>query len=187
MLLIMSSSTWDTKLGEISRPLNFLSTRYKQDKYFDNHPLAANFKKFDAESVAFGAETQSSGGARRLVYETFQYVSVQQTLKSLMQNQLFEEALLHDRCESDILQDFADGDRYKVHPLFSDASKFSLMIQLFYDGLGVTNPLRGHSSLHNIGVFFFLIRNLPSQYTSCLANVHLVALCYSQDLKKVWV
>jgi len=178
----MSSSTWDTKLGEISRPLNFLSTRYKQDKYFDNHPLAVR-----PESVAFGAETQSSGGASRLVYETFQYVSVQQTLKSLMQNQLFVEALLHDRRESDILQDFADGDRYKVHPLFSDASKFSLMIQLFYDGLGVTNPLRGHSSLHNIGVFFFLIRNLPSQYNSCLANVHLVALCYSQDLKKVWV
>lgn len=169
----------DMKFCEINRPLDFLSTRYKQDSYFDNHPLAVN-----PESVVFGVETQSSGGASRLSYETFQYVSVQQTLKSLMQNRFYVEALLHDRCESDLLQDFADGDRYKTHPLFSDTSKFSLMIQLFYDGLGVTNPLRGHSSLHNVGVFFYSIRNLPLQYNSCLANIHLLALCYSQDLKK---
>ena len=72
----------------------------------------------------------------------------------------------------------------KTHCLFSDSSKMSVMIQLFYDGLGVTNPLRGHSTLHNVGVFFYTIKNIPHRFNSCFANVHLLALCYSEDLKK---
>jgi len=75
------------------------------------------------------------------------------------------------------------GWRYKTHSLFSDSTKVSVMIQLFYDGLGVTNPLRGQSTLHNIGVFFYTIKNVPHRYNSCFANVHLLALCYSQ----VWL
>ena len=77
-----------------------------------------------------------------------------------------------------------DGDKYKTHCLFSDSSKISVMIQLFYDGLGVTNPLRGHSTLHNVGVFFYTIKNVPHRFNYCFANVHLLALCYSEDLKK---
>ena len=55
---------------------------------------------------------------------------------------------------------------------------------VFYDGLGVTNPLRGHSTLHNVGVFFYTIKNIPHRFNSCFANVHLLALCYAEDLKK---
>ena len=58
------------------------------------------------------------------------------------------------------------------------------MIQLFYDGLGVTNPLRGNSILHNVGVFLYTIKNFPHRNNSCFANVHLLALRFAQDLKK---
>jgi hypothetical protein len=56
------------------------------------------------------------------------------------------------------------------------------MIQLFYDGLGVTNPLRGQGSLHNVGVFYFTVKNLPHEFHSSFGNVHSLALCYSHDL-----
>ena len=56
------------------------------------------------------------------------------------------------------------------------------MLQLYYDGMGVTNPLRSHGSLHNIGAFYYTIKNVPEEFNSCFANVHLLALCYSHDL-----
>jgi len=161
------------------QPLDFLSSRYKQDNYFDNHHLAVK-----PESVVFGTNFCSQSGSTRMIYDTFQYVSVKKTLQSLMQNRAFVEMTLQDKCTPGVLQEFVDGDKYKTHSLFSDSTKVSVMIQLFYDGLGVTNPLRGQSTLHNVGVFFYTIKNVPHRYNSCFANVHLLALCYSQDIKK---
>jgi len=56
------------------------------------------------------------------------------------------------------------------------------MLQLFYDGLGVTNPLRSGGSVHNVAVFYYTLNNLPLQYSSCFGNVHLLALTYSHDI-----
>ena len=167
------------KLKDTKEPLDFLSTRYKQDNFFDHHELAVK-----PESVAFGTNFASHEETSRLVYESYQYVSVQKTLRSLMQSKSFVEMLFEDKCTPGVLQEFVDGEKYKTHCLFSDSSKVSIMIQLFYDGLGVTNSLRGHSTLHNVGVFFYTIKNIPQQFNSCFANVHLLALCYAQDLKK---
>lgn len=49
--------------------------------------------------------------------------------------------------------------------------------------MGTSNPLRGQSTLTNVGVFYFVVKNLPTSYTSCHANVHLLSICYSHDLK----
>jgi hypothetical protein len=57
------------------------------------------------------------------------------------------------------------------------------MIQLFYDGMGTTNPLRGQSVMCNMGVFYYVIKNLPDSYNTAFANVHLLALCYAHDVK----
>jgi len=169
----------ETNLQRFRTPLKFLNSRYKQDKYFDNHPMAVR-----PESIALGMTVESISGNSSLNYECFQYVPVEQTLRALFQNKDYVALLLNNKHDCELLQSYADGSQFKHHPLFSDSSKFSLAIQLFYDGLGVTNPLRGSSVLHNIGVFFYTIKNLSQQYNSCFANVHLLALCYSQDLKK---
>jgi len=160
-------------------PLDFLSSVYKQDAYFKSHDL---FVK--PEPVCFGARYESHSGTSKLVYDTFQYVSVEQTLKSLLQNKAYIEALLEDHVVPGVYRGYADGECAKLHKLFGNPSKFSIMIQLFYDGLGTTNPLRGQNTINNIGVFFYTIKNLPARYNSCFANVHLLALCYSEDLKK---
>lgn len=93
-----------------------------------------------------------------------------------MCNQAYVEALLEDKLVDGVHQNFADSEIASRHPLFGNASKFSIMLQLFYDGLGTTNPLRGQSVMNNIGVFFYTIKNLPSQYYSCFANVHLLVI-----------
>lgn len=49
--------------------------------------------------------------------------------------------------------------------------------------MGTTNPLR-ENTLCNMGVFYYTIQNLPSKFNSCFAGVQLLAICYSEDIKK---
>ena len=167
----------DEKLGSCHKPLDFLSSRYRIDSYFAAHPLLVA-----PEPIQYVPRLESHGGSSGFVYDQFQYVSVKKTLSSLLQNRSYVEALLEDKCEPGVLLDFADGSRYKEHFLFGDRDRFSIMLQLFYDGLGVTNPLRSQGSAHNVGVFYYTIKNLPQQFNSCFAIVHLLALSYAHDL-----
>jgi len=74
-----SDVIWDvkthlvTQLTEVMQPLDFLSSRYKQDRFFHTHQLAVK-----RESVAFGTNFSSHGGTSRLVYESLcnSYTSV---------------------------------------------------------------------------------------------------------------
>jgi len=90
---------------------------------------------------------------------------------------------LFDKRKPGIYTDFCDGDSVTNHPLFGSADKFSFMLQLFFDRLGTTNPLRGQSTINNVGVFFYTVKNLPAKHNSSFANVHLLALCNMEDLK----
>ena len=161
----------------LHNPLKVLSTRYRQDKFFECHSLAVK-----PETVVVGQRFETRENPV-LVYDTFEYVSVESTLRSLLQNRNYVELLLADHCMPGMLVDFQDGLRYKNHSLFSDKSKFSIVLQLFYDGMGTTNPLRGQSSMYNVGVFYYVVKNLPNVYNSCFANVHLLCLAYSVDIK----
>jgi len=165
------------KIEHCCKPLDSLSSRYKIDKYFEGHPFSVM-----PESVCFGPHVECHSGASRYAYDTFQYVSVEKTLHSLLSNKLYVDALLRSKCEPGIIADFMDGTRCQQHYMFGDCTKFSLKLQLFYDGLGVTNPLRSHGVIHNVGVFYYTVNNLPQHFNSCFGNVHLLALCYSHDL-----
>ena len=118
-----------------------------------------------------------------MVYDTFQYVSIEATLRSLMQNKAYVELLLQNNSQGggDVMREYQHGNKYQS--ALHDLSKLTISIQLFYDGMGTANPLRGQSSLCNVGVFYFTVKNLPTSYSSCHANVHLLALCYSHDLR----
>jgi len=176
---VVSQVTEDiqTRLVECAKPLTMLSTRKKQDNFFDKHPLTVA-----PVPLYFAPRLESHGGSSSYVYDSFQYVSVKKTVNSLLQNKSYVEAVLQDKCSPDILQDWCDGAKCREHPLFGDSGKFSIKLQLFYDDMGVTNPLRSHGSIHNVGVFYYTVKNLPPEFNSCFANVHLLALCYSHDL-----
>ena len=151
---------------------------YKQDQFFNNHPLAVK-----PETVILRQRFDKRIGVTRSVYDSSQYVSVESTLRSLLQNAEYVKLLVTDKCAPGFITDCWDGLLYQHYPLLSDTSKFTLAIQLFYDRMGTTNPLRGQSSTCNVGVFYFIVNNLLNVFNSCLANVHLVSLCHAQDLK----
>jgi hypothetical protein len=59
------------------------------------------------------------------------------------------------------------GSKYQIHPLFSEKNKTKILvrIQLSYEGMGTTNSIRGHSSIHNREIFYFTIQNFLPQRT----------------------
>jgi hypothetical protein len=58
-----------------------------------------------------------------------------------------------------------------------------LLIQLYFDGLAVTQGGSGSASLYNSGMFYFTLLNLPPECNADLRNIHLVAMCNYLDLK----
>jgi hypothetical protein len=59
-------------MTDITRPLDFLSTKYRQDEYFARHPFFV-----PPESIPLGSRYEMQGGKNILVYDTFEYVSVE--------------------------------------------------------------------------------------------------------------
>jgi len=120
----------------------------------------------------------------KLIYDTYEYVSIESNLRSLLKDRDFVQLICNNtESEENIIKGFQDGERFASHFLFGDCEKFSIKIQLFFDGIGTTNPLRGQSTTCNVGVFYYTILNLPSMHNSCFANVHLLALCNTLDIK----
>lgn len=125
----------------VSKPLDLLSTKHKQDNFFANHPLFV-----PAETISLGCRYEVRAGENCMVYDSYEYVSVEKTLRSLLYSREYVQLLLRDRqTDCDLMSCFSHGERFKQHFLYGDSSKFSLSIQLFYDGLGKTNPLRGNT------------------------------------------
>ena len=142
--------------------------------------------------LSYKREAHLANGSRvvnKLVPEQFCYTSIIETIKSLFQVKEFASCILNkviDRSAvyaSGVYESFKDGSCFQTHKLFSNASKVVLRIQIFYDGMGTTNPLRGHSAPHNLGIFYFTIQNLPNYFTSCFPSTHCFAMCYTFDLK----
>jgi len=77
----------------LHQPLSYMSTRYKQDQHFDQHPLAVK-----PETVVLGSRNETRQGVDRLVYDSYQYVSIEATLRTFLKNPEYVNLLLRDVC-----------------------------------------------------------------------------------------
>ena len=84
-------STLEQCCGEAELTLSNLSKRLKQDLFFENHPL---FVKPDSE--VFELRYEYIQNENQLVYDTFQYVSVEANLRSLCRSKAYIELSLED-------------------------------------------------------------------------------------------
>lgn len=114
----------------------------------------------------------------------------------------------HQRCQTSILSDYCDGAYYKSHRLFF-AHENALQVMLYYDDVEVCNPLGSHTKKHKlgkyailytwlchrcsilthvyttyIGLFYFLLGNIPPKYRSKLNAIQLVAVCKQRYIKE---
>jgi hypothetical protein len=59
----------------------------------------------------------------------------------------------------------------------------SLLIQLYIDDIGVTNPIGVKKDQHKLSMVYFSLEDVPDQYRSRLDFINLVGICHSKILK----
>ncbi len=114
-----------------------------------------------------------------------QYVSIEKTLRAEMLDPEIRKLFLQKPVVKDCIYDsFHSGTRCNKQPCeFCNPSKNVIVIQLFFDGLGITNFARDAAKLHNSGMFYFSVLNLPPRFNAALSSIHLVAMCNTLDMK----
>ena len=171
----------DNGMKALPDPFGFISSKYKLDSYFSCHESFVS-----PQSVNFGMRFETVYGKTKAVYDTFEYVSVQNTLKVLLSNEQYIRCLLQMQnvnTKQNIIGHLFDAEHHRSTYTMSNPQAISIALQLFYDGMGTVNPLRGHGTMYNVGVFYYVVKNLPDAWNTCFANVHLLCLCYSHDIK----
>lgn len=124
----------------------------------------------------------------RMVQNTFQYISIVDTIKSLCKRKEFIDCYLHENtvrnheCKPDVYKHFCCGSTYKNCWFFKE-NPLALQIHLSSDEFEICNPLSSKSNIHKICAIYFTIQNMPTEYLSKLDNIYIVAIANADDLK----
>lgn len=123
----------------------------------------------------------------QLTNDTFSYVSVKDTLKTVFSHEEFRNVYIEynlnkkHKCTADIFQDFCCGSVYKSKEIFED--RLTLQLQLATDDVELCCPLKSNTGKHKLNATYLQIKNMPPEYKSKLDGIYLVALCNSSKLK----
>ncbi|CAL1672286.1 unnamed protein product [Lasius platythorax] len=121
---------------------------------------------------------------QKQIYETFQYVSLIETLKLVISHENVWQYIESEKSASDNwLCNFKDDVTFKTHRYFQKYPN-ALRIQLYYDDLIVNNPSGSKTQSHKIGALYYIIQNLPPHLNSFLGGIHVLALCHTADIEK---
>jgi hypothetical protein len=119
------------------------------------------------------------------VLECGYFVPIEQTVTSILRNQHTlvqiidnvkqqQEATITD---NDLMFSFRDGN------FGSRIDDNSLLLQLYADEIGLTNPIGAKKHQHKMFMVYFSLEDIPDKYRSQLEHIHLVAICESGILK----
>ena len=121
--------------------------------------------------------TRLSGSKRCLVekQDSFQYISILDSLKVLLQDRTILEFVEHPHQRNDeLLEDFCDAELFQNHPLFSNDPR-ALQIIAYIDEIELCNPLGTHTKRHKLAIILFTLGNIPPKHRSTLKAINLVA------------
>lgn len=157
-----------------------VDTPYKMLKYFsEKHSLVKPTEIF----LGHRGDTARKQGklSQVLAADTFQYISIIDTIKFLFGNETMQKLYWQSTKSHDgKMRDYCDGTHFANHPLYSRYPN-ALQIQMYFDDLETTNPLGSKTKIHKMGAVYFCLRNLPVEFNSSLANIHLCLLFNSID------
>ena len=115
--------------------------------------------------------------------DTFQYISVLDTLQNLLKTDILQYVLQPHNREDELVEDFCNGQRFKSHPIFS-SNPHALQLIGYFDELEVCNPLRTHTKTHKLGIFLFTLGNIPPMQRSTVQTHFLFATATRPNIEK---
>lgn len=168
----------------LEKPFDSLDSEFKRMKYFKSQGMV------EPREIKLGTRFDSRLNKVTRQYEqvvvddTFIYVPILETLKLISRHSDVFHYITHDHISVDgVIRDFCDAKQFQNSPLFKQDCS-ALQLHFFYDDFETVNPLGSKTKIHKLGGFYFVVKNLPPKFNSCLHNIHLAALCHTEDIKK---
>lgn len=153
-----------------------MNTAARQTSYFRR-----NFDLVEPVELVLGENEQGK-------HETFQYIPILQTVKSLLQHDdVFTQVLKsHENCHpAGVLADYCDGAHYQTNKLFnSEQGGRTLYLTLYNDDFEVCNPIGTARKRQKLNGMYLLLGNIEPKYRSKLHVIQLVWLCKNTYLSK---
>lgn len=161
------------------------SSVYKRGKICENSPAFVKPKQM-AIGIKWKTKFNLEDGAaqHKLVQCDFNYISIIDTLKTKFRDENFLQIFLggDHSCSPGVIERFCCGEIYKRSDLFQQQPK-AIQLLLSIDEFEPCSALKTKSGIHKICAIYMQIINLPQRLLSKLENIHLVALCTSDNLK----
>lgn len=176
------------KLEPLLNPFKEINTTHKRRKILTASIPKPLSIKLDSRLERRWSHLHS-GYIYKEVDNTFEYVSILNTLREVMSNVEVCNHVLNERSnlrsnEDDFYRSCEDGIRFKNNELVK-LEDIILKIQLYYDEFQLGNPLGTKCVATKLGAIYFSLKNLPLCFQSKLDNIFLVALFHSQDRKSL--
>ena len=113
------------------------------------------------------------------------FIPIDKTLSSMLSSEPFVVQILENVQRQQTATDndpdlmFSIRDGYNGGRIDHD----SLLLQLYIDDIGLTNPLGSKRDQHKLSMMYFSIEDVPDQYRSKIDFIQLLAVCDSRILK----
>jgi hypothetical protein len=113
------------------------------------------------------------------------FIPIDKTLSSMLSSQSFVVQIHENIQRQQTLTDndpdlmFSIRDAYNGGRIDHD----SLLLQLYVDDIGLTNPIGSKRDQHKLSMIYFSLEDIPDQYRSKIDFIQLLAVCDSRILK----
>jgi hypothetical protein len=168
------------KLDRLINVFDEYKSKYKTLKKFD---AIDQFVK--SETVNLGEKettrfSKTNGHREIMKKSSFEYVSIQKTLESLLSSPIIKSEL--KKFDVNHENDSFPPVYYQNSPFWGNIN--TLRLVLFHDEIEPKNPLSETKTEYKIDMFYFTILNLTRKHNSTLKNIFLNAAIYSKDEKE---
>lgn len=119
------------------------------------------------------------------------YIPIKQSLSCMLQNDQLLQAII-DNINSLSSRAAKDKDlilsnrqsRSVKSNLSRQGNSTSLLLKLYTDGIGITNPIGAKKDSHKLTCFYYLLEDLPDIVRSQVNSIGLHCICYTKQLNK---
>lgn len=159
-------------------------TGYKRTK-----SVKANRFYVEPKAITYGSKLEAvRKGNKQLVVNKpllLYQVPALQTIAALFKSDVFKKhyfSRTHE-CTPGVYYGSCCGSFFQSSGL--SVFPHAMVIQIYYDAVNITNPIKSSATKYKIGAFYFRIMNLPSDVQSLHQNIHLLGLLNENDLKGI--
>lgn len=184
---IYQSKDFTLELNEIFNVLPILKSSKTFAKQVNS--VKKNWNYVSGTEIFLGTRsgniTKGPRTTKTLIRETFQYLSIKDTLSNLLRNSSFRNHLYEKKQikNGNILSSYLDGEEFKKNS-FLQCYPDALRINLYSDDLELVNALGSRSTFYKITAFYYTIQNIHNKFNSSIDNIFLLAIAYTEDVKK---